>query len=837
MSSNRTHFSLSLAVGLVLGAAPATVATDTADEAGKAEPGHRSFSGIYPHLAYFNDEGECGTGAVVPWADRLWVITYAPHRPRGSTDKLYEIDNDLNLVERPESIGGTPANRLIHEESGQLFIGPYAIDAERHVRVIPYEVMPGRHTGTARHLSDPENKVYYATMEEGFYEVDVHSLEVTELFRDTHQNEGAPLADLPGYHGKGLYSGQGLLVYANNGENSPEARRVPDIPSGSLAVWDGSSADWTVVRRNQFTEVTGPGGIRGNANPDEDPIWSVGWDHLSLLLKTMHEGEWHLWRLPKASHTYDGAHGWNTEWPRIREIGDDQEGLLMTMHGTFWHFPRDFRPGHSGGIAPRSTYLKIIGDFARWHEHVVFGCDDGARSAFLNERGPKVGTQTGQSQSNLWFVRPEQIDQLGPALGRGAVWLQQPVRADDVSDPYLFNGYHHRLLHLSHDLGREAEFVIELDLEGNGEWSGFETVEVPAGGYRWVSFDPDQAGAWIRVRSRQEIGHVNAVFHYRGKDERPVTAFGGHETDHRFLPLPDSVNAAGSGGVLRARGNNTRTLGFAASVATADGGVEPAGFYEMGGDMVLRLTDDTAAFEWTLANVPKPDGVYERDQASVIYTDEEGRRFRLPLGDGIHDAEARFGPARVVREVVTERDLFAAHGTFYELPAENAGGFSKIRPISSHQKRFDDFCTYRGLLVLSGLRADDDDGHPNVVVSDDGRVALWAGTIDDLWSFGKPAGRGGPWNGTAVSAGEWSDPYLMAGYDRKTLTLSHEHDGPVTITVQVDLTGDNHWVTYGGFEVAPGEKLEHGFDRAFEAYWVRVAADQDTEATAWLVYE
>ena len=42
--------------------------------------------GIYPHLAMKNDEGECGTGAVVPWADRLWVITYAPHKPKGSSD-------------------------------------------------------------------------------------------------------------------------------------------------------------------------------------------------------------------------------------------------------------------------------------------------------------------------------------------------------------------------------------------------------------------------------------------------------------------------------------------------------------------------------------------------------------------------------------------------------------------------------------------------------------------------------------------------------------------------------------------------------------------------------
>ena len=83
------------------------------------------FSGIYPHLAMFNNEGECGTGAVVPWAGRLWALTYAPHKPTGSSDKLYEIDDALTQTVRPESIGGTPANRMIHRESQQLFIGPY----------------------------------------------------------------------------------------------------------------------------------------------------------------------------------------------------------------------------------------------------------------------------------------------------------------------------------------------------------------------------------------------------------------------------------------------------------------------------------------------------------------------------------------------------------------------------------------------------------------------------------------------------------------------------------------------------------------------------------------
>jgi len=241
-----------------------------------------AWSGIYPHLAFFNDEGECGTGAVVPFAGRLWALTYAPHKPQGSSDKLYEITPDLTLTVRRESIGGTPANRMIHRESGQLFIGPYVINENGLVRVIPYSEMFGRPTANARHLSDPAGKIYCASMEEALYEIDVKSLAVTPLYRDEQDKSPGPKSDLPGYHGKGMYSGQGLLVYANNGENSAEARRDPFIESGVLAQWDRK--DWKVVRRTQFTEVTGPGGIYGNENPATDPLWSIGWDARSLIL-------------------------------------------------------------------------------------------------------------------------------------------------------------------------------------------------------------------------------------------------------------------------------------------------------------------------------------------------------------------------------------------------------------------------------------------------------------------------------------------------------------------------------------------------------------------------
>ena len=334
----------------------------------------QEWSGIYPELAYFNNEGECGTGAVVPWADRLWVITYGPHLPYGSSDKLYEYTPDLQQIVRPESVGGTPANRMIHKESNQLIIGPYFIGAQREVRVIPPKLMPGRHTGNARHLTDPANKVYFATMEDGLYEVDVRTLAVKGLIKEI-KNKPRPgqtaevspatiTSTLSGYHGKGLYSGQGLVILANNGEDTGAARTNPTTVSGGLGSFNGEG-NWSLIRRNQFTEVTGPGGLTGNADPAKDPIWTVGWDFRSVILMVMEDGKWTSYRLPKGSHSYDGAHGWNTEWPRIRDIGEDG-AHLMTMHGLFWKFPANFSSKQSAGIAPRSAYLKVIGDFTRW---------------------------------------------------------------------------------------------------------------------------------------------------------------------------------------------------------------------------------------------------------------------------------------------------------------------------------------------------------------------------------------------------------------------------------------------------------------------------------------
>jgi hypothetical protein len=113
---------------------------------------------------------------------------------------------------------------------------------------------------------------------------------------------------------------------------------------------------------------------------------------------------------------------------------------------------------------------------------------------------------------------------------------------------------------------------------------------------------------------------------------------------------------------------------------------------------------------------------------------------------------------------------------------------------------------------------------------------VWLGVVDDLWQLGKPRGEGGPWKDTAVIAGQPSDPYLMTGFSRKTLRLSHDRPEPIRVRVDVDLNGTGLWVPYRTFDVPAGRTLEHEFPAGYDAYWVRTAALTDARATAQLSY-
>lgn len=789
----------------------------------------QSISGIYPNLAVYNNEGECGIGAVVPWANRLWVITYGPHMVNGSSDRLYEITPEMKLIERPESLGGTPANRMIHKESNQLFIGPYAIKSDGSVRAIPYRNnMPGRHTANARHLTDPENKIYYATMEEGFYEVDVNTLAVKTLYPDGNTKKALGLANLNGAHGKGAYSGQGVLCFANNGEK--RYGKFNSV-SGVLAEWNGS--EWKEIRRNQFTEITGPGGIYGNANPETDPLWTVGWDYKSLLLGVRDAVKgWTFFRLPKSSHSYDGAHGWNTEWPRIRNIGTDKNpDYLMTMHGMFWRFPGTFTASNSAGIRPRSSYLKVIGDFTRWNDRLVFGCDDTAQKEFLNKRRAKGAVAgPGQSNSNLWFTSLSTPDELGLTTAYGAVWEKENVNANVPSEPFLFAGWKYRNCWIQNETLLPVTFTLEVDVKGNGVWSVLKNVSVNAGESQYLSFAESNQGEWIRVKTNKDA-KVTVAFTYTDENEQKEIS------EIIFAGLASAENDKSIGGILRSLGGNSRTLGVLANTMNAGGIVETA-YYEMGNkfELIRKNKPDTVAFMRKHQAVSAPSGI-SIDKGSVLIVDNSNRRWRLPISNDLLANPKDLNSLRICREVSTERDLFNCMGTFYELPAENADGYAKIRPIASHKYRINDYASYRGMLVLTGIVPEKGIDNPHIVISDDKKAAVWVGAIDDLWKLGKPVGVGGPLKDDDIKSGVLTDPYLIGFYDKKKMSLSHKSKENISFTVEIDPTGNGCWMVYKTYTVKPGEILKEEFPKGFEARWIRFKTDKDTiGATAWLEY-
>lgn len=793
----------------------------------------KSISGIYPHLAYYNNEGECGTGAVVPWANRLWVITYGPHLPFGSSDKLYEITPDLSQIPRNESIGGTHANRMIHRESKQLFIGPYAISEEGKVRVIAYKDAPGRYTGCARHLIDPTNRIYIATMEEGFYDINVHDLSIKTLFVDGNavrkngsMAQYSPL--LPGVHGKGVYSGQGGLVYSNNGEDTQEALEKFNVESGSLNEWDGKN--WKLIRRNQFVEVTGPGGIYGNTHPVTDPIWATGWDYKSVLLgvRDPHKG-WSFYRLPKASHSYDGAHGWNTEWPRIRDVGiPENPDYLMTMHGMFWRFPKTFTMDNTAGIRPRSAYLKVIGDFTRWNDKLVFGCDDSAKNEFLNKRRQKGNIKgPGQSNSNLWFTSLEKPDQLGPTTASGAVWLHEETGRNEISEPFLFAGWSKRCAWIKNEGENVVDFVFEVDKTGNQIWNELRIVRMESGESQFIEFNNHEKGEWIRAKVNSPTT-ATVIFNYTGDEKRESTP------SNIFTGLAQAEDTFSLGGLLYGLGNNRHTLGISA-VKFENGIAKEVGYYELDENLKLTPIDDPETNEFIKANFTIPKNAIEIQESSVLIIDDKNRRWRLPLGNRAYEQLTETGQSRICREVVTERDLFNAAGTFYELPAENADGFAKIRPIASHNFRIHDYASYRGMLVMTGIDPNTKENE-HIVHSKDGQAAVWVGVIDDLWDMGKPIGQGGPWKNSQVNAGIPSDPYLIGFYDKRSMEISHDAKEPITFIMEVNPIGHGSWMEYKKVIVKAGETYRYQFPENFQARWIRFVADKNCNATIWLNY-
>jgi hypothetical protein len=759
-------------------------------------------SGIYPHLATFNEgwpkkenhtggagQGfENGIGAITPWAGKLWMVTYSPHMPKGSFDKLYSIDNNLNVTIHPESIGGTPANRMIHKESNQLITSNYFIDAKGSVRTIPFSVMPGRMTATARHLTDPANMVYFYDMEGMLYEANVHTLAVKKLFNKP----------VPGWHGKGAYTAQGQLVVANNGEEAvfklkKEMLEVGDLPKndeekGVLASWDGKT--WKIIERKQFTDVTGPGGIYGSPT-DKSPLWSIGWDKRSVILKLLDNGQWYTYRLPKAAHTYDHRGGWYTEWPRIREVGNGK--MLMDMHGMMYDFPKTFSRKNSSGIAPVNSHLRYIPDFCSWNNQIVIATD---------ETTVLENPMAGRAQSNLWFGQWSDLKTWGAATGWGGPWDNDEVKANMPSDPFLVNGFDQKVLHLKTD--KAVSITLQIDKIGNNKWENYETIKLGANEYRYFVFPADFKATWIRFKTNVDC-NATAFIHFSGKPQA--------KQESLFNAL------AGIADKNAIQANIIRPANFNKNLQVLN--TNDNKYSEI--DEKLSVAANTADSTNQMLRLGTFKKGYSVDNASIIVKDKTGT-FRLPKGSNAYENFEY----RDRREVESERFMLNISGTFYEVGRES--GFIALRPITTHNKKIIDFCTWRGLLVMSGASKDaKPDGH----YFGNQTNGLWYGGIDDLWKMGKPVGEGGVWKNTTVKANEPSLPYLMTGYDQKKVSITADKDVNITLEVDFDLSGFHQYKT---FSIKAGQTVNYEFPKGFSAHWIRAIANKDCQSTVMFTY-
>ena len=622
------------------------------------------------------------------------------------------------------------------------------------------------------------------------------------------------------HHGKGLYSGQDRIVYGSNGQGSYNS-----WPPGVLMEWDGTgdtTNNWTQIRRAQFDEVTGPGGIHGAAHPD-DPFWALGWDHRSVLLMVRRASDgWHTYRLPKGSHTHDAPSGWYVEWPRIRDVGLGGGDYLMNQQGTFFRFPATFTPGQTAGIVPLNTFHKMVVDYADWNGRIVMGCNDASKFD---------SSLAGRVHSNFMFVEKDQLEDYGgPPAGFGGVWLNETVAEGEFSDALLVGGYKERTLHFAHGTDVPVQFTIEMDAAGDGNWTTYKTVTVGTNGYVYEQLPSTFAAPWLRFSVDQTVPGVSAF----------LTCGNGARTPDPALTAslaPADPGAPLSQGLLKVTTASDYPLQFVADVLDETWEKVGGGYYvaSVGQTNPIELVKvDDPATEASLRTTIATTQDFYMDDASVFMTNS-GVRFRLPRSADAFDTATASGWRRGIREVVTERQIMNIHGTVYEPPRDDSGGMRGIRPITTHGRQIFDYTTWRGMLVIAGnLTSATNDAH--YVQSDDGLVGLGFGNVDDLWRFGAPSGVGGPWKNSAVAAGVASDPYLIFGYDRKELELSHNSASPVTFTVEVDFAADNTWHPYGEFTVLPGQTLKHVFPDGYSAHWVRLKSDTTTTATAQFAY-
>ncbi len=193
-------------------------------------------------------------------------------------------------------------------------------------------------------------------------------------------------------HFKGAYTANGRVVVANNSYHEQEHLGARDAgrTAGGMG-WEGMDDPGAETISWRFT------GKALVENEYGNPIFALGWDKASVILKLFADGpNGRPTGFPKAviHSTTPG----NTEWFRIREA--QTERFLMDAHGIYYELPAQVYEDKTWGIIPISNHLRITPDFCHWRGLFVMACN-------------QTDLAVGQPQSGLWFGNVEDLWQFG----------------------------------------------------------------------------------------------------------------------------------------------------------------------------------------------------------------------------------------------------------------------------------------------------------------------------------------------------------------------------------------------------------------------------------------
>lgn len=808
--------------------------------------GRYAISGVYPHLAVFGssldaqyDENgrfiysELGIGAISKFNNKLWLLTYPSHSWRGGNNKLYAIDlTDMKKIARPESVGGTHAGKFYNSGNNKLILGPYIIDSQDKVKAISPDIMPGRITGIAPHLTD-KNKVYVYTMEQGLYSLDVNTYAVQELHKDNNALLGRaenyikyPLVQ--GSHGKDIFTVlSGSVLLANNGKDAYPGR---DIKIGGLGEnvsghhLLGDSTKWNLLESTNFNDI--------ESSTDMKTLWMLGWDSKSVIVKTRRNSTGTQLRFPKAFQNYHAVHGWSTEWPRIMKLSNDS--YLANLYGSYYEWTDTFGSGVYSNIIPKTTHLKTVNDIVKVNDttYAVAGND-----LSIGKASEKDITKI--PSSNLEFLNYSEITNSGQRFGDGAILLNENLSVGKVSDPFFIGGYSERTIHFK-NASTSQRLIISVEVSsGNNVWTEVNRVVSAPGAYTFFILPENIEYKWVRLVSQSNTNNVTAYVFL----ETPELL--NAENSLIFNPLID-IEGSETGGNRGVFAPTDQSLEYVSIGYNSQNQRINSSLYSMGStgidgettDEIMNMVISTdssraASIESTLNNRRY---TYTNSFGYVTVYDSNSNPYALPITERKY-SEMPPSSAVSLRRLLSDTYVLNAYGTFYTVPEDTPGseGIINIRPIVSHSKIISDFNIWRGMLVLAGTKANVEKTSHYFTTSD-GSTGLWFGRVDDLYKFKKPKGYITFWDKKNTTQGEMSLPLLISGYSQKSLFMSHNSGSDrkfeilVSFTPRKNPSSNNlpYFHKYGEFTVRSGERFTYNFPKGFNARWIRIKSINGT---------